>query len=122
MRELVLPEPLDPPVRPHWGVGAWVALAAAVVVEAFAACVVLVFVVFGASTACGQQPTLSNVHSGETGLMWATGLGLLPWALAMLVSRRRLWLAVLGLFSVTPLLYGISAGLDPQFWTGGFCF
>jgi hypothetical protein len=122
MTQLVLPEPLDAPVHPSWSWGVWCALVIGVVVEAVVALAVLLFISFGASTTCGQPATASNVRSGETGLIVATSLGLAPWALAMIFSRRRLWLAVLALVAVLPLLYGLSAGFDPQFWVGGFCF
>jgi hypothetical protein len=122
MTSLVLPTPLDPPVRPSWSWGVWLAIGLGVVVEAAASFVAMLVVVWGASTTCNQVATASDMRSGETTLIVATCIGLAPWALAMIVSRRRLWLASLGLLSVTPLLYGISAGLDTQFWVGGFCF
>jgi hypothetical protein len=100
----------------------WLAIGFGVAVEAVASFVVMLVIVWGASTTCDQVATASNVRSGETSLIVATCLGLAPWVIAMIFSRRRLWLAVLGLIAVLPLLYGLSAGLDPQFWVGGFCF
>ena len=62
------------------------------------------------------------MRSGETGLIVATCIGLAPWVVAMIFSRRRLVIGALGLLSVAPLLVGIVGGLDPQFWVGSFCF
>jgi hypothetical protein len=122
MTSLVLPTPLDPPVRPSWSWGVWLAIGLGVAVEAVVALAAMAVIVWGSSTTCDQVATASNMRSGETALIVATCIGLAPWAIAMIFSRRRLWLAALGLLSVTPLLYGISAGLDTQFWVGGFCF
>ena len=118
----VLTQPLDPPVRPSWSWGAWLGVIGAVVVEAVLALATLLFIVFGASTTCGDPATANNVRSGETGLIVATCIGLAPWVVAMIFSRRRLVICALGLLSVAPLLVGIVGGLDPQFWVGSFCF
>lgn len=118
----VLTQPLGPPVRPSWSWGAWLGVIGVVVVEAVLALATLVFIVFGASTTCGDPATASNVRSGETGLIVATCIGLAPWVVAMILSRRRLVIFALGLLSVAPLLVGIVGGLDPQFWVGSFCF
>jgi hypothetical protein len=91
--------------------GVWLAVSVGVVAELVVAVFALLFITFGASTTCGQPATLSNVHAGESALIWAAGFGLLPWALAMLVSRRRLWLAVLGLHSVTRCSTAFPQGL-----------
>jgi hypothetical protein len=118
----VVPQPLDAPVRPSWSGGAWLAVIGLVVVEAVLTLAVLLFIVFGASTTCGDPATASNVRSGETALIVATCIGLAPWVSAMFFSRRRLLIGALGLLSVAPLVAGMVAGLDRQFWVGSFCF
>jgi hypothetical protein len=122
MTALVLPTPLDPPVRPSWRWGVWLAISIGVIVEAAVAFGVMALTVFGASTTCGHPATASNMWAGEKQLLVAACIGLAPWAIAMIFSRRRLLLATLGLLSVAPLVFGIFGGLDPQFWVGTFCF
>jgi len=122
MTPLVLPTPLDPPLRHSWGWGVWLAISIGVIVEAAAAFAMMALTVFGASTTCGKPATDSNMWAGEKQLLVAACIGLAPWALAMIFSRRRLLIASLGLLSVAPLVFAIFLGLDPQFWVGTFCF
>jgi hypothetical protein len=110
------------PPRGAWGWGAWLLVTLAVLAEAFVALLATLFINWGASTTCSDPATMSNVREGELGLLLAAVVGLLPWAVAMLASARRLRLAVAGFLAISPLVYGMVAGLDPQFWTGGFCF
>jgi hypothetical protein len=119
---LVLPTPLDRPVHPSWGWGVWLAISIGVIVEAVAAFAVMALTVFSASTTCGQPATDSNMWAGEKALLVAACIGLAPWALAMIFSRRRLLIPTLGLVSVAPLVFAMFGGLDPQFWVGSFCF
>jgi hypothetical protein len=93
-----------------------------VVLEAFAALIALLVINWGSSTSCREPATMSTVRDGEFGLVVATCVGLVPWALAMIASPRRIRLGVAGAFAVSPLLVGMIAGLDPTFWTHGWCF
>jgi hypothetical protein len=115
--------PMTPsPARGQWGWGIWLLVIVGVAVEAFAAVVAVFLINWGASTSCGDPATVSNVRDGEIGLIVVLCVGLVPWAVAMAVSPRRLRLGVAAALAVSPLVYGMLAGLDPQFWTNGWCF
>jgi hypothetical protein len=65
---------------------------------------------------------MSNVREGEIAPIIALCVGPVPWAVAMLVSPQRRRLGVAGALAVGPLIYGLVAGLAPQFWSDGWCF
>jgi hypothetical protein len=110
------------PVRPHWGWGVWTALVVAGALEFVVALGALLVINFGNSTTCNGTPTMRNVHAGELSLVVALAVGAVPWAVAVVLSPRRIPLVVAGVLAVSPLLVGMIAGLDPGFWDNGFCF
>ena len=115
--------PTNPsPARGPWGWGRWLLVTVAVAAEAFAALVATLFIRWGASADCGASASMSNVREGEIALIVALCVGLVPWAVAMLVSPQRRRLGVAGGLAVSPLIYGLVAGLAPQFWSDGWCF
>jgi hypothetical protein len=122
MTTTALPPSYPSPTRVDWGWGVWFLVVVAVIVEASAAVAAVLFINWGASTTCGDPATWSNVREGEIGLIVSATVGLVPWATAMLASTRRLRLGVAAGLAVSPLLFGMVAGLDPQFWTNGWCF
>jgi hypothetical protein len=115
--------PTNPsPARGSWGWGSWLLVSVAVAAEAFLALVATLFIRWGASADCGAPGSMSNVREGETALIVALCVGLVPWAVAMLVSPQRRRLGVAGALAVSPLIYGLVAGLAPEFWADGWCF
>jgi hypothetical protein len=110
------------PPRGAWGWGVWVLVIVGAAVEAVAAIAATLFINWGASTSCGDAATMSNVREGEMDLAFAAGVFLVPWAIAMFISPRRLRLGVAAAAAISPLLVGMVAGLNPQFWTNGWCF
>jgi hypothetical protein len=121
MTTTVLPPapPLPPPGT--WSRGIWVAVTLCAVVEAVVALAALFIINVGASV-CRDAPTMTTVRAGEFALIVATCVGLVPWAITLAFRPRRLGLLAVAALAVSPLLYGMVAGLDPQFWTNGFCF
>jgi hypothetical protein len=115
--------PPAPPLPPlgTWSRGIWFAVTLCAVVEGAVALAALFLINLGTSV-CRDVPTMSTVREGEFGLLVATCVGLVPWIIALAISPRRLGLIAIAALAVSPLLYGMVAGLDPQFWTHGFCF
>src|SRR3954468_10743882 len=110
------------PPRGAWSWGIWIVVIVGAAVEACAAGAATLFINWGASTSCGDAATTSNVREGELDLVFAAGVFLVPWGIAMFISPRRLRLAVAAVAAISPLLIGMVAGLNPQFWTNGWCF
>ena len=122
MTTTVLPPapPLPPPGT--WGRGIWVAVTLGAVVEGFLALVAMIYIKLGAAASCGTEPTMNDVRSGEFFLMVATCVALAPWVIALALRPRRLGLVAIGVLAVSPLIYGMVAGLEPDFWASWFCF
>jgi hypothetical protein len=115
--------PTTPSSAPgSWGWGSWLLVIVAGAAEGFVALIATLFIRWGASTSCGDPASMSNVREGEIALILVLCVGLIPWAVAMLVSPQRRRLGVAGALAVSPLIYGMVAGLDPQFWSDGWCF
>jgi hypothetical protein len=115
--------PTNPsPARGSRGWGSWLLVIVAVAAEAFVALLATLFIRWGASASCGDPASMSNVREGDIALIVVLCVGLVPWAVAMLVSPQRRRLGVAGALAVSPLIYGVVAGLAPQFWTDSWCF
>jgi hypothetical protein len=110
------------PSRHSWGWAIWLLVVVGAAVEALVAAFATLFIRWGASSTCGEPASMSNVREGEIGLVVMLCIGLVPWAVAMLVSSQRRRLGVAAALAVSPLIFGIVAGLDPDFWTDGWCF
>jgi hypothetical protein len=105
-----------------WGFGRWFVTVVLVIIEAVLALAALWLISFGDSTTCGQAASGAEQRAGELHLAVAAGFGLVPWAIAAALGRRRTRIVVSGLLAVSPLLIGLVLGLDRGFWIGSFCF
>jgi hypothetical protein len=99
----------------------WLVFSTATAAAAALALVPLFFISLGGSVDCGTDATMDDVRKGEFALIVGICLWLVPWVVGMAVSPRRVRFVVAAVFAVSPLLYGMHAGLDPEFWTHGFC-
>ncbi len=105
--------------RPN--VGPAIGLAASVIVQ-FALCVGLVLmVVIGVSTTCGEPASRHNVDRGLRALLIGLAVVSLPWLLATALTRQARYVA-LAVVGASPLLVASGLGLRPDFWVGSLCF
>jgi hypothetical protein len=105
-----------------WGFVPWFVTVGFVVIEAVLALAALWLISFGDATTCGEAASAADQRAGELHLAVAAGFGLVPWAIAAVLGRRRTRIVVSGLLAVSPLLLGLFLGLDRSFWVGSFCF
>jgi hypothetical protein len=108
--------------RTAGSVGAWTGLVLAAVVTATTVGVIDWFVMWGQSSTCGDAPDPAEVRAGRA---WLGGMLLFsaaPWVLGATMSRRRVAVAAVGAFAVTPGALFVLHGASNAAWIGSFCF
>lgn len=118
-----LPLPRRRPEPEPWRLGTWSAWAATVVVELILSMIGSLYIVWGASTTCGQPADHRNLADGQVALAIATlALGGC-WIIAIFFSPRRWPRLLLGwLLGCLPLAVAAATHTGVQDWTGSFCF
>ncbi|HTZ43093.1 MAG TPA: hypothetical protein VMB79_04465 [Jatrophihabitans sp.] len=116
---LARPRPAPEP----WRAGAWAAWAAAVLVELIISALAAFYIVWGASTTCGQAADHRNLVDGQQSLGIAALVLGSCWFGAILVAPRRWPRLLLGwLLSCLPLALVAATHTGVPDWTGSFCF